>query len=93
MTQELQLGLQIESESQSNRQPKRTKSGDLRATDLKAIQWYTINNGYKPAATSAVPHIHFTTQSGEDVTVHLGDILDEYDEFKRATHGKRQAAA
>ncbi|QEX10925.1 hypothetical protein F6X56_14980 [Rhodococcus erythropolis] len=71
----------------------KTQAGAIRASDLKAIQWFTIKHGVKPSAISAYPNFSFVHRDGSTSTVHLGDILDEYDEFKRTTHGKHQAAA
>lgn len=74
------------------RKLKRTKAGDIPAADLKAIRWYTDEHGFKPAASSTYPQMRFTARDGTEVTIHLADILDAHDEFKKNTRGKKRAA-
>lgn len=75
-----------------NREVPRTKAGSVKAADLKAIQWYTLQHGLKLLAPIVFPTYRFRTSDGEELKVHLSDIQDEYREFRQATYGKRQAA-
>lgn len=68
------------------------KDGSVKATDLKAIQWYIVHHGLKLLAPSVFPTYCFRNEAGEEVKVHLADIQDEYRDFKKSTHGKRIAA-
>ncbi|MGW5074026.1 hypothetical protein [Rhodococcus sp. NPDC004095] len=70
----------------------RTKAGEVKASDLKAIQWYKLQHGLKLVAPAAFPTYRFKTSDGEELEVHLSDIQDEYREFRQSTYGKRQAA-
>lgn len=72
---------------------KRTKAGAIPAADLKAIQWYMIKNGLEPMATNAYPVFSFRDRKGNEITMHLGDILDEYDAFKERAHGRKSQSA
>jgi hypothetical protein len=71
----------------------RNADGTLPAKHLKAIKWYLLSKGYLPTATNTWPTYHFKKKDGTYVEVHLKDMLAEYEEFRRTTHGKRQQAA
>lgn len=61
-----------------------------RNSDLKAIGWYAVANGYKPEM-SPWPVIHFTRRSdGELIKVNVTNIVAQY---QRAKEEEKKAAA
>jgi hypothetical protein len=71
----------------------RNADGSLPDKHRKAIEWYVMHYGMKPLSVSAWPVFHFLDHTSNRVTANLADILEEYEQFKRTTHGKRQQAA
>ena len=82
-----------ESEQTSDQAAKfRTKAGALSSATLKAIQWYSVENGLKLAASSAVPIMSFIDSDGTEHTVNVNTVIASYKEFKARTHGKKREA-
>jgi hypothetical protein len=78
----------------NDRRVEKTAAGNIKAADLKAIQWYMIEHNLKPVATNIFPNFQFVDKlTGDHVTHHLADIQDAYKEFKASTHGRRKKAA
>ncbi|WP_298585156.1 hypothetical protein [uncultured Kocuria sp.] len=71
----------------------RTAKGDLSAKLLKAMQWYSIEHGLKLTASSPFPIVWFKNQDDGINKVHMDDIMEAYEAFKKSTHGKRKTAA
>lgn len=71
----------------------RNKDGSLPHKHVKAIHWYLIQHQLKPYAHNAWPIFRFMDSEGKNIEVNLTEIVSEYEEFKRTTHGKRQVAA
>ena len=71
----------------------RNADGSLPDKHLKAIRWYMLSRSLMATATNAWPVYNFKNKDGSVVTADLADMLKEYEEFKRTTHGKRQTAA
>lgn len=79
--------------SSEKRQVFKTKQGTIKSQDLKAIQWYMIQHNVKPMAINVFPYFHFKDSDGVETEVHLADVQDQYEEFKRLNHGSRKNAA
>ena len=71
----------------------RTKSGSLRASTLKAIEWYAIHHGLKAKGAGAYPTFYFSTRDGGEVALPVAVIVDAYKEFRRTTYGRAAKAA
>lgn len=69
----------------------RTKAGALSASTLKAVQWYSIEHGLKPDASSALPLLRFTDAAGNHHEADIADVVTAYADFKKENHGKRRA--
>lgn len=69
----------------------RTKSGELSASTLKAIHWYSIEHGLKPDASSALPTLRFTDLAGQPQAVDIADVMAAYEAFRQEKHGRRHA--
>lgn len=91
MSGQIQLDVDV-TPTKHQRKVTRTISGQTRASDLKAIQWYVIEHTLKLVAIAVWHEYQFVDRDGEQKTVHLGDILDEYDAFKKRTHGRKVQA-
>lgn len=70
----------------------RTEAGTLRAGCMKAIKWFAIENGLRPLAASAYPTFFFKDQSGNEQRYDIGYIVEQYDEFRGKTHGRKVAS-
>ncbi|KUM38989.1 hypothetical protein [Arthrobacter sp. EpRS71] len=70
----------------------RTKAGALSSATLKAIKWYTLEHGLKLTASSAMPIMTCINSDGDEQTVNVEDVITEYKQFKRRTHGRKRAA-
>jgi hypothetical protein len=69
----------------------RTKSGDLSSATLKAISWFAIDNQLKLTSTSALPTMSFIDIKGEIQKFPIDDIVQQYKDFKKASHGNQHA--
>ncbi|MFC8008966.1 hypothetical protein [Streptomyces cinereoruber] len=56
------------------------------------MSWYAITYGPKLTASSAWPSMSFVDQAGQTSAVPLEDILKEYDDWRKKTHGNQAAA-
>lgn len=88
------LSLPLFSDGSEGRQPNpkiRTEAGQLSASTLKAIGWFSIEHGLKPSASSALPIVKFTDKAGEEYEADIAEVLEAYATFKKENHGKRHA--
>lgn len=69
----------------------RTKAGALTSSTLKAVQWYCIEHGLKPDASSALPLLRFTDAAGNHHEADIADVVAAYEAFKQEKHGRRHA--
>jgi hypothetical protein len=91
---EKQLRIDGSADTPSNKPAlERNRDGTLPAKHLKAIRWYMLSRSLMATATNAWPIYRFKNKDGSVVTANLADMISEYEEFKRTTHGKRQSAA